>query len=64
MKKLSRREEVLARSRAADAARMEALKESDGAGDMVDTVEDEEITEEVSETSEVTDEKSDDEAGE
>jgi len=38
MKKLTTREQVLARSRAADDARMKALLESDGADEMIDKV--------------------------
>ena len=42
MEKQTTREAVLERSRLADKARMDALKESDGAGDMVKTEEEEE----------------------
>lgn len=62
MRKQSRREQVLARSRAADAARLEALKESDGAA-VHTPEEDEQEIEEVEETDEITSEEEDDDEG-
>lgn len=56
MKKQSRREQVLARSRAADAARFEALRESDGAA-VYTPDEDEQEMEEVEQTDEITSEE-------
>ena len=64
MKKISTREFVLKRSRDADKARIEALKESDGAGDMVKTKEDKEVNDKVSKTSQESNEKKDDASGE
>lgn len=62
MEKQSRREQVLARSRAADEARLEALKEGNGAA--VHTPdEDEQEIEEVEQTDEITSEEDDDDEG-
>ena len=57
MKTSTRREQVLARSRAADAARLEALKESDGMATYTPPEDEETVAEPVEqdETSEVTD---------